>query len=174
MYIGVVMCQFLYSEHSQDNPQKMRIFSTKQQASIATSDHPISCCLITLHFLMSIQATLPYHGTTKRILIQVAEKLLRQKKKIDNDDDDDDFVATPAKTKSKTRVKSRRQSSFAPSPAITPIAEEREEEYMLVPGAGAKDTGLTGKYWTADAAAEGGPATPEKGMSMPRITFEYS
>ena len=99
--------------------------------------------------------------------------MLRQKKKIENDDDDD-FVATPAKTKSKTRVKSRRQSSFAPSPAITPIAEEREEEYVLVPAARAKDTGLTGKYWTADAAAEGGPATPEKGMSMPRITFEYS
>ena len=88
---------------------------------------------------------------------QVAEKLLRQKKR--NDDDDDDFVATPAKTtKVKSARSSRRQSSFAPSPAITPIAEE---EYMFVP-TGVKDTGLTGKYW-ADMA-EGGSA-PEKGMS---------
>ena len=91
---------------------------------------------------------------------QVAEKLLRQKKK--TDDDDDDFVATPVKTK--TRVKSgrsssRRQSSFAPSPAITPIAEE--EGYMLVP-TGVKDTGLTGKYW-ADVAEDG--SASEKGKT---------
>ena len=98
---------------------------------------------------------------------KVAEKLLRQKKRADDDDSDDDFVATPAKSstsKAKTRVKSRRQSSFAPSPAITPIAEEGnggEEEYMVVPAAGAKDTGLTGKYWAA-AAGEG--STPEKGI----------
>ena len=54
---------------------------------------------------------------------KVAEKLLRQKKRADDDDSDDDFVATPAKStaKAKTRVKSRRQSSFAPSPAITPV-----------------------------------------------------
>ena len=97
--------------------------------------------------------------------MKVAEKLLRQKKRADDDDSDDDFVATPAKStsKAKTRVKSRRQSSFAPSPAITPIAEEGggEEEYMVVPAAGAKDTGLTGKYW-AKAAEEG--STPEKGI----------
>ena len=99
---------------------------------------------------------------------KVAEKLLRQKQRADDDDDsDDDFVATPAKStsKAKTRVKSRRQSSFAPSPAITPIAEEGngggEEEYMVVPAAGAKDTGLTGKYWAA--AADDG-STPVKGM----------
>ena len=91
---------------------------------------------------------------------QVAEKLLRQKKRND-DDDDDDFVATPAKTtKVKSARSSRRQSSFAPSPAITPIAEE--EGYMLVP-TGVKDTGLTGKYW-ADAPGEEGPA-PEKGTT---------
>ena len=58
-----------------------------------------------------------------RITIQVAEKLLRQMKR--RDDDDDDFVETPAKTtKVKSAKSSRRQSSFAPSPAITPIAEE--------------------------------------------------
>ena len=94
---------------------------------------------------------------------KVAEKLLRQKKRADDDDSDDNFVATPAKStaKGKTRVKSRRQSSFAPSPAITPIAEEGnggEEEY--VPAARDKDTGLSGKYWSA---AEDG-STPGKGM----------
>ena len=92
---------------------------------------------------------------------QVAKKLLRQKKR--TDDDDDDFVATPAKSKTKLksgRSSSRRQSSFAPSPAITPIAEE--EGYMLVP-TGVKDTGLTGKYW-ADVAGEDGSA-PEKGKN---------
>ena len=102
--------------------------------------------------------------------MKVAEKLLRQKKSAEEDDDsDDDFVATPAKSstsKGKTRVKSRRQSSFAPSPAITPIAEEgnggEEEEYMVVPAAGAKDTGLCGKYWAKAAAEEG--STPEKGI----------
>ena len=89
--------------------------------------------------------------------------MLRQKKRADDDDSDDNFVATPAKStaKGKTRVKSRRQSSFAPSPAITPIAEEggSEEEYLPAAARG-KDTGLSGKYWSA---AEDG-STPGKGM----------
>ena len=54
----------------------------------------------------------------------MAEKLLLQKM---TTDDDDDFVETPAKTTKVKPARSRRRSSFAPSPAITPIAEEEAE-----------------------------------------------